>query len=356
MKKQLLAIAVATAMAAPAMADIKVSGRVGMHYTDADLNGGGSATTFGDAGQTRLQFDGTAGKAYARIALDERLGRANHDHGIPATTFTSGGPTTPTSTFYTLAGNKTGKTDLYDKTKRDQYVGYKFDWGSIQAGRMGGVLKNLEKDPLIATFLQVRGGAGVVGAGANNAGINNWGSLGRYGSSSFIDNVVQVAGKVGGAKVKVQYGATDTDPSSSTQGHIGISIDGKIGPARVWIGTNNSLADAIDPDSVDIMKLGASMKFGKVKATLQLENVSDNADGDVDNILLMLNMGLGNGWSGDFAYGQSDMDGVPEDATMWRLGLIKKLNKSASFYVGTKNDDYDTVDFSTTGVGMTVKF
>ena len=310
MNKKIIAIAIATAMAAPvAMADIKVSGRVGGHLTNTGSNNGNAAvTTFADNGQTRLQFDGTAGNAYARIALDERLGRDN-----------------------AAAGS-------YTRTKRDNYAGYKASFGKIQFGRMGGALKNIDKDPMIGTFLETRGTAGTAG--------------GQFGSSSFVDHLVQYSTKAAGVKVKVQYDFGDNTAATGHEGHMAVSAVGKAGPVGYYVGFNNG-TDGESSNGAQNVKLGASMKFGSVKAQVGIEQNDTNA-AKLQRIQLMVGMGIGKGMNVHFGYGMND---GANDPTHIRLAVSQKLSKGASIYGGlAMADDSATDAVQTIGLGMTVKF
>jgi hypothetical protein len=318
MNKKLIAIAIATVMAAPvAMADIKISGRVGGHLVSTDTDGAADANVgFDDNGQTRLQFDGTMGNAYARIALDRRLSKNNTD-------------------------------SPYTDQNRDNYLGYKFGGGmSAQFGRMPTAGKNIEKDPYIATFLQIRKTV------AESATASN------YGSSSFVDHVAQLKMKAGAANVTVQYDVGSKSTYSPNEGHLAIAVTGKGGPVNYWFAYNNGSADGpggSTPGNDDSnIKFGGSMKFGAIKASLNFTS-SDNDGTESDSILLMADMGLGGGLSANFSYATRD---AAEDATWMRLAVAKKLNKGVMVYAGYTTTDYDgaTADFTKIGAGMTVKF
>ena len=322
MNKKLIAIAIATAMTAPvAMADVKVSGRVGGHLTVySHDNAANDWTGFSDAGQTRLQFDATAGDAFARIALDERLGRDN---------------ATATS---------------YKRTKRDNYIGYNFGNMSAAFGRMAGVAKNIEKDPYIATFLQSRGTIAEPLAGGA-----------QYGSSSFIDHVITFKMKAGAANVAIQYDVGDQSAGSPNEGHTGIAVTGKGGPVDYFFAYNNGTASgqsgSTPNNDESNMKLGASMKFGKVKATLVYQSADNNGAGQ-SAITVRGNFGLGDGLSMNGAVGLRSGDTAADDATWLRVAVMKKLNANASAYAGYTSTTYDAAgnDNNTLGGGMIVKF
>jgi len=324
MNKKLIAIAVASVMAAPvAMADIKISGRVGLDFTSksSDNTAVEDSLALSDSGHTRLQFDGTMGNAYARIALDERYARDQTDANA---------------------------------VKRDNYLGYKWGSTSLQAGRMGGAAKNIEKDPYIGTFLETR------------STVANSYTGGGYGSSSFINDVVQLAMKAGSAKIKIQFGPTDK--ANSNNGHIGASVAGKAGAVNYWASYNNGSADGngslTSYPSQSNIKAGGAMKFGKVKVSLNYTSMDKDgavgANNATDSIFIDANMGFGNGLSGNLGYGTRSGDVAADDAEFIRLAVMKKINKGTSVYGGYTTTDYDAAsasfDTDEFGVGMVVKF
>lgn len=339
MNKKLIAIAVASVMAAPvAMADITVSGRVGLHLTAKSFDDSAKDSTgVGDKGQSRLQFDGTAGDAYARIALDGRLGRDNHSHTLDA------------ALPLDADGNaNTDETSTDNSTKRDNYLGYKMGGASVQVGRMATAGKNIEKDPLIATFLQTRSTAAESATGS------------KYGSSSFVNHLIQAKFKAGAATITAQYDIGDKS-SSSNEGHTAIAVTGKGGPVRYWASYNNAEADGNDGSlttSQSNIKVGASMKFGKAKVGLNYTSADKDtgAGGESDSITVTGDIGMGNGLTIHAGVATQDAGGV--DNTWMRIAVSKKLSKGASAYAGYTASSSDTPnsDTSEIGAGMTVKF
>ncbi len=330
MNKKLIAIAVASVMATPVMAaDLKISGRINQQFTSKTTD---TATTsvdvldYSDDGHQRIQFDAKAGNAFGRVAFDARQGR--------------------------LGGG--GSAD------RDSYIGYKFGGSSIQFGRMANAGKNIEKDPFIATFLGVRSTvASATGSSSFNA----------YDSNGFISDIAQFATKAGGVAIKVQVGLSDNDaanattPGATNQGHVGVALSGKAGGVRWFISNNNGNADeGTTSNDQDITKVGASMKFGKVKTSLALKTYEDNGQ-EHESITLRANMGFGGGLTGYVGYAtassKASAAAVEIDSTWLRLAVAKKLNKSTTFYGGYTATDVDAAtgtDTSEIGVGMTIKF
>lgn len=351
MNKKLIAIAVASVMAAPiAMADVKMSGRVNAQYGIKSVDGATDDPMgrLNDSGQARFQVDVTSGKVYARWAIDNRYGRASHTHSTVVTDAEAADVALGNGATF-----DTDKANTFGATNRDSFVGYKFDGFKLQYGRMGVAGKNIEKDPYIATFLQIRGASEAV-------------TKGTYGSSSFVDDVVQLSTKVGGGKLTAQINFDDKSSSisSTNEGMVALSYAGKAGAVNYWVAYNTGSTDGAngsDPTNDDTnIKVGASMKFGKIKGTFNYTSADANGAGK-DNILLMADMGLGNGMSVNGTIGLASADGGSAgDTTFLRLAFKKKLAKGVSAYAGYTSTDYDAAntakDFSVVGAGMTVKF
>ncbi|MEE8428327.1 MAG: porin, partial [Gammaproteobacteria bacterium] len=212
MNKNILTAAIGAAMiVAPlaAQADLKISGRVA-----GELVNNTTGTLFGDTGHSRLQFDFSNGMGFARMAMDMRP------------LFGAGSP-----------------------GARDAYLGLNFGSVAVSAGRIAGAVKNLEKDPFIATFLEMRGNS-VKG--------------GSLGSNSFRPSVINVTAKAGGAKWKVQTSQFD---NTGTKGDLSASVSGKMMGAKVYAGYNN-----LGNSGNTFYKVGGSMDFGDVKGKLYYEN------------------------------------------------------------------------------------
>lgn len=333
MNKKIIAIAIASALTAPAaMADIKISGsfygevvnrsddaNVANTNSEAFSDGtvtpaapGEATTAFEDGGKNALNFTATSGNVYGKMGLDVGPGAGQ----------TAGG-----------AG-----TLKY----RDFFIGYKFGDASVQFGTMSGAVKNLEKDPYIATFLQSRG----TYAEARTSG--------AYGSSSYISNVVQYKGKVGAGTLIAQYDPTADVNSSTNEGHMGVSYAAKAGGVGYFVGYNNGTGADVDGVDQTNMKLGASMKFGTIKAGLTY-TAADNDGTKWSSIALTADMALGNGLSANVGYGQSTGDA--NEGVSYRVAVNKSLAKNANLYAGIGSSTPDGGDAATVvGLGMGIKF
>ena len=306
MNKKIIAIAIAAAMAAPvAMADIKVSGRMAGELVDSDAGTG--SMTMQDTGMARIYFDATMGKAFAQMGY--KSGFAG-DLGAPA--------------------------DL-----REQYLGYNFDGFNLRAGRVQGVMYTLEGDKYKGTFLQMTAAGG-------RASYND----------GFINASVQLQTKVGGGNLKANFNPTDKT-GANTGGNMGVSWKGKVGGVGVFAGYNNGVDnESAGAASQSSMKLGASMKFGAVTGTVMLSNKDTGASAtDEDGILLMADMGLGNGLSINVGYGTTEAGPSAGDTTQMRFAIAKQVSKGVKIFGGmTSTDTEGGTDVTNTGVAMEVRF
>ena len=319
MNKKIIAIAIASAMAAPvAMADVAVTGALGGSLT---VNGGGGADsrTFNDSGMSNVTFMVSEANSFAKVGLNVGPGAKGVD----------------------ALGNDTFNSPVY----RDFFIGTKLGNGKISFGKMSGVSKNLEKDPYIATFLQSRSGFADTAAGGN-----------QFGSSSYISNVVQYAMKANGLAIKVQYDPTDATPTSANSGHVGVSVAGKAGAVGYFFGYNNGNGSDTAGNSQSNIKVGAAMKMGTIKGTLMVTSSDDNGAAD-QGLLFTADMSMGNGLSVNLGLGQQSGDTVAGEGTWTRLGIAKKLSKKATFFGGyTGSKPKGGTETTKMGVGMVVKF
>lgn len=313
MNKKIIAIAIATAMAAPvAMADVKVSGRVGGNLTFLDKNatkaGAYDATKgareFRDNGSaSRMIFDGTSGKAYARIAYNDNNGKRDNQREIMA--------------------------------------GYKLGGGTtVQFGRMPSAGKNIEKDPYITTFLESRNTYALVGTNK------------IYTSNGFVNGLLQYKGKVGANTVTVQYDPTDNFQTGQS-GQIALALSGKAGAVRYWASYNTGSANNTGTDAKETnAKVGASMKMGNMKMTLSVSDTQATNKNKTTATTVWVDFGLGNGLSANVGYGGNG------DAGTWsRIAINKKLNKQTRVFGGAViKDPKNGTAYTTFGGGMIVKF
>jgi len=293
MNKKVLAAAIAAAMVAPvAQADLKISGRVAGSLVSQDGN-----IQFQDAGNTRLQLDASTDSGwYARMAMDQRLGRDTIK--VDATS-------TGTADSYTA----------YNSLWREQYVGLKGGFGALQFGRMGVTGKNIEGDPFIATFLELRANAMLGGSGD-----------GQYGSSSFVDNTIEYNNKAGDATFGIQYSPVSNPGAKNTAnaGLLAASVKAKLAGAGVWAAYNNL------GDTGTYYKLGGDMGFGDAKVKLAYQNYDKNGSAAVTNWNVGGEFKIGAGMV-DLTYADKGASGA--DA-FYRVAYMQKAGKQARWWVG----------------------
>ena len=326
MNKKIIAIAIATAMAAPvAMADVKVGGQIGAALVQASEDfqmttaGGDLGTTTGgyrtmaDSGLSKLEFSGNSGDAFFKIGMDIR-----------------------------------GLMEKKGVVGRDFNLGYKFGASALSFGRMPAALAGIEGDAYNATFLEMRRTPAV--ATTYNDSTDTY----------FTSPIVQFATKAGGASIKVQYDVADNTSKSATEGYYAASVKGQAGAVGYFAGVNNgSGKDTGSTNKDQNIKAGVSMKMGAVKATLMVMNADDDGVKS-SSTTIFADMGLGNGLSVGVGYGMQG-SGANNKDTWMRLALTKKLSKSTSIFGGyvAEHDDAGAAvkaDTNAMGVGMKIKF
>ena len=348
MNKKIIAIAIASAMTAPAMAadGLSISGTFGGDFVSSSKGAKYAADTTKttlqqeDNGASQINFMATSGNAYGKFGFNMGPGANAGEYVIDGTTLNADGTV---NNGVTKASASKGSVAY-----RDYFLGYNFSNGSsFQFGNMAGAAKNLEKDPLIATFLQTRGTkAEAVTSGA-------------YGSSSFINNLLQYQMTAGGAKVTIQYDATDNNQASTNEGHTGIGVSGKASGVNYWVAYNNGAGNDKGPQGTSAkpkdanMKLGASMKFGAIKASLNYTSADDNTN-KWNSTALSAEMDMGNGMDLVATVAQQAGDKKGDFA---RIAVIKSIAPKARVYAGYTSDKTKGQTANTQlGLGMSISF
>ena len=331
MNKKIIAIAIASAMAAPvAIADVKVGGQIGAAYISAskgflvpssnlkdkdggEVDGTDAYRTMTDSGLSKLEFSGKDGNAFFKIGMDIRniMGKG--------------------------AGTGNG---------RDFNLGYDFGSAAVKFGRMPSALAGLEGDKYNATFLESRRTAAI--SSTNNDTTDTYNT----------NPIIELAMKAGGAAIKVQYDAGDKTDMTTGEGYYALAVKGKAGAFGYFAGVNNGLGGDAAGNKEQNIKAGASMKMGAVKATLMVMNSDDNS-AKASSTAILADMGLGNGLSVGVGYGMQN-SGADNKDTWMRLALTKSLSKATSIFGGyvAKHDDDATTnkDTNALGAGMKIKF
>ncbi len=359
MKKNVIALAVAAAMAAPlaAQAEVTVSGQLqaelssltgdtvqeGLYLHDAQQAGTPDKGNFGALNFSATEDLGNGMKALAKIGLN-----------IWA-------PDTNTK------GVKT----------RDAYVGLTGGFGTVLAGTMSSPYKSstVKWDPFLASAAQARGNYAM-------SDLHN----------GYVENAIAYANKFGPAKVVaalvIDEAADDENAGETSGDHaISLSVNVPVGPIEVAFAYQDTsdfgttagspaVGPTAGPDGLDgtaddtaavaavpasetgdntAMKLGAKYSAGPIGAVLQYETIDTGLDDNTDHLYLNGTYTMGANTFA-LAYGQVDNGG---DATpnYVSLGMVHSFSKSTSAHVAYIGLD-DDADATNSGVtaGLRVKF
>jgi predicted porin len=343
MNKKLLAMAIATAVSIPAIAqaDVKVYGIAQVEYNVEDDDG---------AGQDSVQsVDDNAGRSRLGFKFKEKLGGGLTAFGKiefrldPADTNSQG-------TNGTTAGSN-GSLGA-----RDQFVGIKGSWGSLAAGSFHAPYKTaggVKWDPWAATHLQARRAGGMTGG----AGIG--------GHNGFMRNTLYYTSpNINGFQAKLALAPDETNPGAEN-GNDGdndwsLALSYKNGPWHAIFAYNNN-NNPSGQDDEDLLKVGLRWKQGNHTLAGQYENIDD-----ADRSATGSTPGLGNNYrvcsgcdadvywlnyqfkSGNniftVSYGNTDVDqpGGPDyDHDYWAAGIIHKFSKKTRIFGGYTQTDGD---------------
>ncbi|MCB1875095.1 MAG: porin [Chromatiales bacterium] len=313
MKKQLIAIAVASALTAPvaALADVNVSATIqaevsnfdndtvdGIRTSDADESGGASAIAF--TGSEKLDNGWTA---FAKINF----------------------------VFDPLANAGLGG--------RDSFVGLKNDAVSLSVGRMNSAYKkaSVKYDPFLATSLQARGNGGMTGGAG----------LGHFNHSSYIEDVIEGQMTAGGFTATLQYIADEIDNQNGSNVEDGSYTGSLTYAAANWEVVGATSHVETDGDDFDSYKIGGKFWTGPLTLAVQYENAetgvlvgadSANNDDEAEILFGSATYALGNitlaGWVSQ--YEQDDLDGIS-----YGIGGFYNLSKRTRLHAGYRSMDID---------------
>ncbi|MFO7593697.1 MAG: porin [Pseudomonadota bacterium] len=325
MKKNVIALAVATAMAAPmaAQAEVTVSG-----VLQAEI-----VSVSGDTPR-----DGT-------IAMQDAStiggGQGSHNVGgvfINASEDLGGG-------LKGLAkyGVNVDVDNRTYRTTRDAYVGLSGGFGTVLMGRMSSPYKTstVKWDPFLATFMQARGNGGASG--------------GVAGHGSYLDETLAYANKFGAVKVVAGIALDETEEGNHA---MSFSANVPMGPVELALGyINASEHDAYANGVVEdasATKIGLKYNGGAFGMMFQHE-IRDEGLGDGSYTLLGANFASG---ANTFAlnYGMNDVEANGEDTTYMALGMKHAFSKTTGMHLGYKTTDQDGYAEDIVGLGLRVKF
>ncbi len=335
MKKNVIALAVAAAMVAPAaMAEVKVSGQLQAEV----VNWGGdvpTGLTMNDAQEAAVADKGNFGAL--NFSASEDLG-----NGMKALAKIGMNVNAPSGTSN---GN------------RDAYIGLSGNFGTVLLGTMSTPYKmsTVKWDPFLASSGQARGNAGA--------------SLEHNGYAS---NVIAYANKFGMAKVvaaiAIDETNDDSDPDSIDDGHSGtFSVNMPVGPVEV------ALAYIKHPskgDESSATKVGVKYTAGAIGVSLQHETVdaalqkdwsmgAATPDGETYTLLSATYTAGANTFALNYGMNEQDYVGGSIDNTNTTVGMVHSFSKTVSAhvaYTAIDIDGGDALEANGIAAGMRVKF
>ena len=306
MKKTIVAAAVAAVFAAPAMADVSISGQVSFEaYDNDEASTGQSSQTFTDLVFKGSEDLGNGLKASFKYHL-------YHDQAVAGTTANSVANTT---------------------------VAISGDFGEIMGGRF-----EMSNMALFEGYADV--------ASSNAIGLENTygdtsgrdiGAGIQYTSPSFNGLTVVAA-----AKMSTVDASGTPDAAGENLDATDITVKYSNGPLAIAVGQFNQ-ADQTASSDMKVTNIGVTYKMGDLTAKVLRSDVENDAgvaanDGDTTTVGLTYAMG-----NNTIAFGFRDSD-VAEDDGDQLIKLTHSLSKSTSLYVQHRNDDEANHDVTLVGM------
>ncbi len=352
MNKKIIALAVASAFAAPmaAQAEIKVYGQAQVEYAQF----GGTLT------------DGTA-------VLDNARGRL----GFKSTEDLGNGLKALAKFEFkidTSDGSSSGGNQPF--TKREMMIGLKGGFGEFQAGRLKTAYKytgGVKYDPFVATVLEARGNLGMTGK-IGLGSIKN-----AAGHNGFVDDSIAYKNKFGNLHFWLTYDLDDGGATGNLDANTnlpvptvgGIATGGNAYTAALKFKQKSwevfaaivEADDVVAGTSYSSTKVGGQWKGGAHKVSVQLEMADTYAAFDTDVYYVDYQFKFGKNML-DVAIGNTEYSGTgfSVDGDFVRIALKHKFSKKTSAWVGFRETDASDVygpgslDQDALALGMRVDF
>ena len=346
MKKKLIAIAVAGAMAAPmaAVAELKISGQLQTQVVQQSGNAGPNKGLYMTDGGHATGMNGGSWGSLAFNASEDLGG------GMKALAHYSFNISTDATGTH---GGLTG-----DNRTRSAYVGLSGDFGTVLAGRMNHPYKTstIGWDPMLGTFMQARFSGGMAGhGGASNI---------LYGTER--DNTLAYANNFNGIRVVagviLDEGADRTGDGNKTTGNhaYAFSVNAPVGPVEIAVAHANLSKYGNDEAPAPAPAQGLANKSTATKVGVRYSVGDFTLAGQIE----MLGQGMSTGLTLDannfpvansrkgnvmFLTGSYKMGANTISASLGRTD--KRLVGNALDYVnnqdlGQKHQDYAAIQFS----------
>ncbi|MFV2057031.1 MAG: porin [Thiohalomonadales bacterium] len=345
MNKKIIALAVASAFAAPmaAQAEMKVYGQGQIEYGTWGGNDGASIgnESIEDNARGRLGFKSTEDLGNGLKAIAKFEFKVDTSDGDADTK------------------SKTGNISLQ---KREMMIGLKGGWGQFQAGRLKTAYKytgGVKYDPFVASILEARGNAGMSGKVGNGA------IKSAAGHNGFVDDSVAYINKFGNIHFWITYDLDTGGPSNGSGGSNAITAALKY-KSKKWemfvAMVDDDGGDAAPGNGYDSIKFGGQVKIGAAhKISAQYEQATDEANGfDIDTYYVDYQFKFGKNMI-DLAIGNTDVSpiggGASADGDFLRIALKHKFSKKTSTWIGYRANDTDVnEDIDVISLGMRVDF
>lgn len=313
MKKNLIALAVAGALAVPAaaMADATIYGKFHVSIDSYDNGGNGAAEASGlsvSSNSSRLGFKGS-----------EDLG--NGLSAIWQTESTIG-----------VDGDGSGLSN------RNTYVGFKGGFGTVMAGRHDSPVKTIGRK--VDLFGDQVGDSRSIIRGKVADGITDNADLDQRNTNM----IMYVTPAMGALQAAFQY-VPDEDDTNNTadQTKMNIAAWYSAGPLYVGLGygqtQNDNGAAGVEDETVTRLVGSYQMDALKVTALYQTADGLNYADNEYDAYGLGVAFNMGGGNTVKAQYYMADADG--DEATMTAIGFDHAMSKQTSVYAAyamTSND------------------
>jgi len=305
MKKTIIAAAIATVVAAPAMADVSVSGKVEQFFTDTDGSGegfqGGTDSFVKFAASEDL---GNGMKAFAHIVID---------------------------TDQVRGGTSTNMT-------QDEVVGLSGNFGTVQMGRFEAFVEGK-----LASSMSMTGQTSVEDTSATHAGRTNSG-------------IAYVSPAMNGLTIGVGGYATTSESDDLDATEVALMyVNGPLSLKVAQQNQNDTLA-AAGNDAETTTAIAASYSMGDLKVSylrMDSDNVDTTAADDRTDNQYRVDYSMGNNKI-TLAHSDDETTNGADGDDITALELVHSLSKRTQVYVGMTDSDAASSD--TTYFGMQHSF
>jgi len=311
MKKKIIAAAIAAVVAAPAMADVSISGNVKYKLTDTDANTGDWGGSLDNSITFKASEDlGNGMSAFAQITLDTD----EMDHTDNDTTAALAANTSLEDRAAIDAVDNSGTENL----TKDQKIGLTGGFGTVVMGRMEYLFE------------------GVVSAKMDVAGLE---------SASLIENgrvnaIGYVSPTVNGVHIAAAGNQSDTTDSGLFQ-HKEVLVAYDNGPLSVIA----SHADVADAHTYQTLYLGYKVGDLSLAAMTTEKDFDAAGTADIKDNIFRLDYAMGNN---KLTLGTKSSDTAGEDRDI--IKLVHSMSKRTSIYAEHADVEAANSDFTTLGI------